>query len=341
MKKETNLYSKVTDHLNLRSEVVQDIIQTEPIWIVRSGIIMWFVMVITIFVALSFIPYHYKIELDIKIKSYQSDDLVLSVKRKEIIYDVIVEDGADIKAGDTLILLEDYSKISRAKQLRKLLGSIISNALKSTRHYQTGNLPIEEYQNSINEYFYLLNASKDSLLFEKNLAYRVFSAENLKDFIFSCNHLQSKLGLWFDNKILIAPFDGTAYYSSFLEKNKEVTAGQELVYVSKKNTTYYGEILVPSNLIGKIKYGQKVNAKISSEQQSFGILKGEIYRLTNIRNEEGHYPVFVEFNDSTLTTDADIKLTYNMWRYLRAEILLKETTLLSEFSDILFGRAIK
>jgi len=339
MKKETDSSIKLLDQLSLRSEVVQDIIQTEPIWIIRSGIIMSFVMVLTIFVTLSFIPYYHKEELDIKVKSYQSDDLVLSVKGKEIIYDVIVEHGAEIKAGDTLILLEENSKISKAKQLQKLLESIISNASKpNTNQYEAGNLPITRYQNLIKDHFYLLNSIKDSLLFEKNIAYRVFSNENFNDFIFSCNHLQSKLSLWFDNKIITAPFDGTAYYSSFLQKNKEVTAGQELVYISKNNTTYYGEILVPSNLIGKIKGGQKVNAKISSEQQSFGIVKGEINRITTIRNEEGYYPVFVEFNDNTLITDADVKLTYNMWRYLRAEILLKETTLLREFTDILFGK---
>jgi hypothetical protein len=277
--------------------------------------------------------------LDIIIKSYQPDDIVLSVKKKEIIYDVMIEHGSAVKAGDTLILLEQVSKIYQAKQLQNLLESIIVNASTSNSlYFKPSDLSIQKHQNSIKENFYLLNAIKDTLLFEKSLAYKVFTKDNLNDFIFSCNHLQSKINLWFDNKIFIAPFDGIAYYSSFLQKNKEVNAGQELVYISKDDTRYYGEILVPSNLIGKIRSGQKVNVKVNSEQNSFGIAKAEIYRIATIRNEEGHYPVFVEFNDKTLITDSGTKLTYNMWKYLRAEILLKENTLLREFIDILIGR---
>ena len=178
-----------------------------------------------------------------------------------------------------LELNQDKSRlISKAQSLEQMSSQLISSDL--TAH----------------------NKSKELLDLQKFVAdqRQVFRSLLLK--------LKSSVEAWLLQHILYAPEDGIAEFTSFLQENQPVAAGQELVYVQTSGDSgYYAEMKAGQNSFGKIKKGQVVQIRMESYPSAeFGYLRGEISYISRMPNQRDSFLVRVELPDGLKTNYSSV-----------------------------------
>ena len=143
-------------------------------------------------------------------------------------------------------------------------------------------------------------------------------------FVQSLNTIKSQVENWKRKYLLIAPISGKVSFTTFLQENQELKAGQLICYINPGNSDYYIETLVPQYNFGKIKTGQEVLLKFQAyPYQEFGSVKGKIEFINSIPTDSGYlakvslpqglvtnYKKIIKYRTG-LTVQADI-ITENM-----------------------------
>lgn len=212
----------------------------------------------------------------------------------------ILKDEKVISAMDYRI--EKSKLIARQMTLPQINSSIISN--ESQQHEKTKE--IAELENQIAQ--------------QKNI------------FIQALNTIKSQADDWKKNYILSSPIDGKVVFTSFLQENQEVKAGQSVCFIHPGNSTFYAEVLIPQYNFGKVNIGQEVLLKFPAyPAQEFGSVKGRIEFISAIPTDSG-YLSKVLLPDG-LQTNYKNQLIYRTGFSLQAEIITERKSLLARLFD--------
>ncbi len=139
---------------------------------------------------------------------------------------------------------EKSKLIARQMSLPQITSSIITN--ESQQHEKRKE--IAELENQIDQ--------------QKNI------------FVQALNTSKSQAEEWKKKYILTAPIAGKVVFTSFLQENQEVKAGQPVCYINPGNTDYYVEAVIPQYNFGKADTGQQVLLKFQAyPYQEFGSVK--------------------------------------------------------------------
>ena len=112
--------------------------------------------------------------------------------------------------------------------------------------------------------------------------------------------------------------------------------GQVLFYVQPEETTYYAEMVIPENLLGNVRQGQKVLLKFQAFPfQQFGFVVGKVDGIRNVPTKEG-YSVRVILPNGLVTTTGE-SIEYRNEMSAEAEIVTLDIRLLER----IFGNAEK
>lgn len=114
--------------------------------------------------------------------------------------------------------------------------------------------------------------------------------------------LKSKVAEWVQQYTIIAPEKGRVLFTSFLQENQLLTAGQELFYIQPNQSLYYGQMLASQNGLGKIKTGQRVLIHVESYPSSeFGYLTGTVGYISSMPSPNDSFLIKVDLPKGLLT----------------------------------------
>lgn len=103
-------------------------------------------------------------------------------------------------------------------------------------------------------------------------------------------NMKSRIAEWKQHHLLIASEKGKLSFSSFLQENQVVEAGQVLAYIMPEYSSMYMETLIPQTNFGKVAAGQKVILRFEAYPwQEFGTLTGIIGYISPIPVDSGYY----------------------------------------------------
>src|SRR5690554_695874 len=133
------------------------------------------------------------------------------------------------------------------------------------------------------------------------------------------DQLENQIIGWQQSYVLKSPYDGYVNFLGNITENQTVSAGSVLFAVLPKDTRLIGYVQIPSQGIGRVEKGQRVNIQLANyPQQEFGQLKGEIMSVSEIptinqESKEGYYFAKVNLPEGLKTTyNKELKHTAEM-----------------------------
>lgn len=167
------------------------------------------------------------------------------------------------------------------------------------------------------------------------------------------SQLASTLHSWKQQYLQISPIDGQMEYLGFWRENYFVQSGQELFSILPNQNEIVGEVIVPSQGIGKVEVGQTANVKVDNfPYTEYGLIKGKVRSISRLSNKitqqtaiggatEGNvYRILVEFPNG-LRTNFDKLLDLDFESKGTAEIITKPKRLIERLFDNLKSTAEK
>ena len=157
----------------------------------------------------------------------------------------------------------------------------------------------------------------------------------------SYEKLLSVIRLWEKRYVIKAPVSGSVDFLKFWQDNFFVQAGEPVLSVIPVETSYYGEVLLPSAGAGKVSIGQRVVIKLDNYPYlEYGAVTGHVASMSLVtgtmklpnNNEINTYLVNVAL-DNGLTTNFDSELAFKHEMKGTAEIITKERRLIQRLFD--------
>lgn len=156
-----------------------------------------------------------------------------------------------------------------------------------------------------------------------------------ENFSQSLSSLLSTIFSWKTKYLLIAPEDGSVYFSNVIQENQHLKINSEIFYVGKDSNSFFGETYIPQVNFGKVKIGQRVLIKFKGyPYEEYGLVEGKIAQIAGLPkyDQDSFYAsVFVKSN---VTSKGD-SLLYKNGMSASAEIITEDISLAKRiFYDI-------
>ena len=115
--------------------------------------------------------------------------------------------------------------------------------------------------------------------------------------------LNAQIKTWERDYLLVSPINGVVTQMGVWSNNQNVNEGETIFTVVPSNQdTPKGKALLPIQGAGKVKIGQRVNARINNfPDQEFGYLIGKVESISSVPTAEGFYVVEIKFPDGMQT----------------------------------------
>lgn len=134
------------------------------------------------------------------------------------------------------------------------------------------------------------------------------------------DQIENQIAGWQQSYVIKAPYDGILNYLDNINENQFVSTGTSLFAVLPDDTRLIGYVQIPSQGIGRVKTGQRVNIQLANfPQQEFGQLKGEVISISEVPkiNQETNEGVYF----AKIILPDGLKTTYNRELPHTAEML--------------------
>lgn len=151
------------------------------------------------------------------------------------------------------------------------------------------------------------------------------------EFIQSLYTLINDINKWKTQYLLQAPVSGHVAFTAVLTENQDVKNGEELMYVTQPNGSFFGEMQLAQENLGKVGIGQEVMIKLPSyPYQEYGQLRGHITFISSIPNKDQKFVAKVSLPDG-LITDYGKQLDFRNALSADAEVVTSKTRLCNKF----------
>lgn len=151
----------ILDNIDLRSEVVQDVLTTPPHWMVRWGNTLFFIVLILILIMSYIIKYPEFINAPIIISS-QNPPEKIEARISSKIEKILIHDQQKVKKGDILVVLQSTGNYQDILELKDIVNSINIDNMVSFPLYKTSRFRLGELQSDYNSF---AKALTDEMLF--------------------------------------------------------------------------------------------------------------------------------------------------------------------------------
>ncbi len=342
------------DHIELRSEEVQEILTKVPHWMIRWGNVLFLTIILMLMLISWFVKYPDIITSEAIITT-QIPQQKGYAQITGTIDTILVEDNQEVNKNQVLSLLENAANYKDVYKLKSVIDTITTLNSKSFR-FPLDSLPIlflgdiepqfALFQNSYMQYklnkelqtfSYKASANPHSINKLEALTHRdlnLFKDEItlFKDVIQSFYQLKKSIKDWEQLYVLKSNINGNVTFSNYWNTNKTVNQ-DDLVFtiIPSENSSFIAKLKAPAQSFGKIKLGQNVNIKIENYPDTeFGILNGTVKNISQIPNAQGFYHVNVEFPNKLITS---YKKEIDFKQEMRgtAEIVTEDLRLIERF----------
>jgi multidrug resistance efflux pump len=180
---------------------------------------------------------------------------------------------------------------------------------------------VQSDANTINQQTNTLAKQKELLEIEKN---RNEIQQNLYAVILST---KQAIVEWKTKYLIVASETGKLQFTSYIQENTWVKAGQELFTIIPAQPSYFAELLAPQNNFGKVKRGQNVNIALNGFQRTeYGFLKGRVDYIPSVPYKDSIFIIKVNLPNS-LVTNYNKKLVFTNNLSGTAEVITKDASL--------------
>ena len=130
----------------------------------------------------------------------------------------------------------------------------------------------------------------------------------------SCSRLLAQIEQWQQTYLLIAPIAGKVSFSKYWSSNQNIVVGEKLATIMPADSSQVVGIMeVPSAGFGRVEIGQTVNVKLNGYPYfEYGILKGEISRISSVPDKTGYIVEVVFLNGLQSTYKEQLNLIQQM-----------------------------
>lgn len=166
----------ILDNINLRSEQVQEVLETPPNWLIRWGSLMMLGIILLFFLLACIIKYPEFISSTIIISS-QNPPEKIEVRIDSRIEKLIAKDQKTVKKGDLLMVLESSADDQDIYQLKKILDSLSTKQLSKFPLQLVSSFRLGEVQEDYNAF---AKALEEEILFTNLQPYAAEEVTALK-----------------------------------------------------------------------------------------------------------------------------------------------------------------
>jgi multidrug resistance efflux pump len=168
-----------------------------------------------------------------------------------------------------------------------------------------------------------------------------FFEDQYQKFYSEFMNLKSKIALWMDQFVVVAPEQGKVLFTSFLQQNELLAAGQELFYIQPSKSRYYGQVKSSQEGFGKIRIGQKVLIEMDSYPAGeFGFLRGTVTYIADIPTAADSFLIKVDLPEE-LITNYKKRIYFRNDLVATAEIITDDRRLFQRFFSELYTATAK
>lgn len=319
----------------LHTEEMQDIIAAPPAWLIRWGISIFLLVLLSIFATSIFIRYPDTIKAPLVITSNTVSKSIIAGSAGQLTR-LLVKPSQLVKSGQTIAYISNNADHGQVLMLLTDLSTIRNDLFNGK--IIPGNVFDNINVNSLGELqysyenFYLSYKANQSAIKNRNW-------EKLSFFIQDMNKLTSEALAWKSKYILTATQPGNIHFMQPLHPSQTVNAGQELFYISTGGSNYFGEVMVPQSNIAKIKVGQQVVVRVNQlPSEKYGVMKGKISTISDLPLNNGNYLVKVSF----LRSDKGLISSPNLRSHMlaNAEIITDDVTLFRRLTSGLYKKGV-
>ncbi|MEM9720237.1 MAG: HlyD family efflux transporter periplasmic adaptor subunit [Bacteroidota bacterium] len=113
---------------------------------------------------------------------------------------------------------------------------------------------------------------------------KIQAQDQFRNDIFSAyRQLESKVQLWQERYLIIAPFEGQISLRGFLNDEQFIMAGAVVMTIVPFSQHIYGQAQMPISGSGKVEIGQRVNIKLDNfPATEYGMIYGEVHAISAI-----------------------------------------------------------
>ncbi len=146
------------------------------------------------------------------------------------------------------------------------------------------------------------------------------------------NSLISQVDDWESKYVLTSPQIGKLAFAGIVQPNQVMEVGKAVFYVSSGNGSYFGEIHIPQDNMGKIQAGQKVLVKLKSYPfEQYGMLTGSVKYIADVPYNDSIFMAKVALKDHQLSFE-NKQIILKEGLLADAEIITEDATLLQRFT---------
>ena len=254
--------------------------------------------------------------------------------------------------------IQNTSLLENRAQLQSLLAqkelNLAELALQRKRKERSENLfkkdiiSAQEYENERLEYLQKERAYKDINVRISQLNDLISNAKGtirgtyitktveetqlLKNTLQAFNQLKNAIKEWEYQYLFQSHIEGTVSFMDFWNTYQNVNKG-DMVFtiIPETNTSYVAKLKTPIQNSGKIEKGQKVNIRLANfPHAEYGVLEGEIQRISSSTNKDGFYIIDVVL-PSDLVTSYHKKVEFKQEMQGSAEIITEDLRLMQRF----------
>ncbi|RHJ81852.1 HlyD family efflux transporter periplasmic adaptor subunit [Parabacteroides sp. AM08-6] len=296
--------------IELRSEEVQEVMGEVPVWIIRWGIAILFIVVLGLLVGSCFFKYPDMIEAEMVLTSQNPVSAVVARSSGKVC-GLYVSDGQVVKEGVPLAVIENAAETEDVFRLKKLLARYAGEPERLGYYLSQDVWQLGDIQSA-----YTSLAAKDVAA---------------QDYRASVGQLLAAIRHWEMNYCLMSSAAGHVQLLKQGFPNLYLSSGEVFCrIVPEECGKWIGRALLPIARSGKVKVGQRVIVRFSNfPDQEFGIVEG-VVSLVSLVPVEDNYVVEITFPKGPLTNyEKMLPVSHEMTA--SAEIVTGELRLIERF----------
>ncbi|HZY38138.1 MAG TPA: HlyD family efflux transporter periplasmic adaptor subunit [Mucilaginibacter sp.] len=309
------------DNENQHSYDLQEVIGKTPSWLVRSGSLLIFSIIVIIVVFSATIKFPESIHVQLKIKALNAGAFV-SCTDKCLLDSVLIYQNQIVRKGQPLAILNHYSDCYSILRTLKTLDLDAENKKRPITLTDPKDLKLGLFQSQYEQIYagYLLGKQRENI--RKGGVTERLNFDSLKSLSKSVIKELEKVE---PVNVLLSPISGHVYFCDILKKGMNLKPSQRIFYVMPNNNEFYGQINITTSELAKVREGQCVNVRI----ENYETLKGKLDFVSKMPASSGFYVAEVTFPaDNIARIRAKSRLTDGI--VVEAEIVTGKLTLLNK-----------
>ena len=284
------------NNIEIKSDEVQDVMNTIPTALLRYGIGILMAIVTISFIGSIFFEMPDSVEATFTLTS-DNPPTYINANSSGRLEKIEVSNGEMVREGSILAVLQNVGNTQDILLLR--------DRLKKWREKggHTGYFD-EILFKKIPQLGDVQDAYSSCLLAWSQYLHSPHGIEENAKLQGAISVLQTAMSKWEESSLLVTPIKGKVYFMQLWRPLQYVATGETVfVVIPDEQNNPIGKAMLPAKGIGKVSVGQRAIIRLSGfSEQEFGYLEGKIMSISPVPNADGKYVVGIAMPQGVTTS---------------------------------------